>query len=76
MRYSTEEIARFVKERRHSVFLTQAEFADKAGVGLRFIRELEQGKTTMRMDKVNLVLSMFGAKLGVVPLENEDMENC
>ncbi len=36
----------------------------QSGVGLRFIRELEQGKETLRMDKVNQVLSLFGAELG------------
>lgn len=59
-------ISAIVKYRRKNLKLTQEEFADRAGVGLRFIRELEQSKkTTMRMDKVNQVLSMFGLKLSV-----------
>jgi len=57
-------LAKFVKERRTAVKLTQPEFALKAGVGLRFLRDLEQGKKTLRMDKVNQVLQMFGHKLG------------
>jgi len=53
------EIAKFVKEKRSAVKLTQLEFALKAGVRLMFFRDLEQGKKTLRMDKVNQVLSMF-----------------
>ena len=57
----------FVKEKRKSVRLTQPELAEKAGVGLRFIRELEQGKETLRLDKVNQVLQLFGYETGAVP---------
>lgn len=53
-------ISNFVKYNRGKLRLTQAELAEKAGVGLRFIRELEQGKETLRMDKVNQVLALFG----------------
>lgn len=60
------DLAKFVKEKRQAVQLTQVELAQKAGVGLRFLRELEQGKETLRMDKVNQVLSMFGHKLGPI----------
>jgi y4mF family transcriptional regulator len=56
----------FLKERRKAVGLTQEELASKAGVGLRFIRDLEQGKKTLRLDKVNQVLSLFGKEVGVV----------
>ena len=52
-------IADFVKEMRKKFNLTQVDLADKSGVGLRFVRELEQGKQTLRMDKVNQVLSPF-----------------
>ena len=52
--------------KRAEVKLTQPELAAKAGVGLRFIRDLEQGKKTVRMDKVNQVLYLFGAELGPV----------
>jgi len=61
-------IPQFVKERRKLAGLTQAELADRAGVGLRFIRELEQGKQSLRMDKVNHILSMFGHQVGPVPM--------
>jgi len=45
---------------------TQEDLAKKAGVGLRVVREMEQGKATLRMDKVNQVLALFGSELGVV----------
>ena len=57
----------FVKAQRKSLKLTQVELSANAGVGLRFIRELEQGKKTLRMDKVNEVLSLFNHVLGPVP---------
>lgn len=53
------KIARFIKESRRSAGLTQEEFAIRSGLGIRFIRELEQGKETVRMDKVNIALGMF-----------------
>lgn len=62
-------IAEFVKDKRKLVKLTQPELAAKAGVGLRFIRELEQGKETVRLDKVNQVLKLFGYEAGAVKLE-------
>ncbi|MCJ7553823.1 MAG: type II toxin-antitoxin system Y4mF family antitoxin [Ignavibacteriaceae bacterium] len=54
----------FVKEKRKKLNLTQEQLAARSGVGLRFIRELEQGKKTLQMDKVNLVLFLFGHELG------------
>lgn len=56
----------FIKEKRKQLKLTQPELAERAGVGLRFVRELEQGKQTVQLDKVNQVLSLFGSELGVV----------
>jgi len=61
------ELSEFVQQKRKAARMTQPELAQKAGVGLRFIREIEQGKSSFRMDKVNQVLSLFGAELGVVP---------
>ena len=55
-----EKIGEFVKRKRKEVGLTQAEFALRSGLGLRFVRELEQGKETVRLDKVNQALAMFG----------------
>ena len=53
------KIAEFIKQNRKANGLTQGEFAIRSGLGLRFVRELE-GKETVRMDKVNVALSMFG----------------
>ena len=52
-------IAEYIKENRKNAGLTQEEFAIRSGLGLRFVRELEQGKETVRMDKVNVALAMF-----------------
>lgn len=59
-------LSEYLKKKRKSLNLTQEDLAAKAGVGLRVVREMEQGKPTLRMDKVNQVLSLFGAELGVV----------
>jgi y4mF family transcriptional regulator len=53
-------IGKYIKLKRKEAGLTQEEFAIRSGLGLRFIRELEQGKETVRMDKVNQALGMFG----------------
>lgn len=62
-------IAEFVKERRRKLGMTQVVLADRAGVGLRFVRDLEQGKTTLRLDKVNQVLQMFSGMVVVGELD-------
>ena len=64
-------IAAFVKERRKIFNLTQMDLAEKSGVGLRFVRDLEQGKPTLRLDKVNQVLALFGHEVGAVPSVNQ-----
>jgi y4mF family transcriptional regulator len=64
---------KFVKEKRNLANLTQPELAIKAGVGLRFIRDLEQGKETLRLDKVNQVLQLFGYQVGPVPINREKL---
>ncbi len=61
----------FVKEKRNAAKLTQAELAEKAGVGLRFVRDLEQGKESLRVDKVNQVLKLFGHEVGAIPINRE-----
>ena len=53
-------ISKYVKTQRKKLGLTQKEFAMRSGLGLRFVRELEQGKETVRLDKVNQALAMFG----------------
>ena len=67
-------ISRFVKTRRKQLKLTQADLAEKAGVGMRFIRELERGKENQRLDKINAVLALFGCQAGPVALGREGSE--
>lgn len=64
-------ISDFVKKRRKEAGLTQVELALKAGVGLRFVRDLEQGKQTLRTDTVNKILALFGKCLGPVDMPRE-----
>ena len=64
------KIAEFIKTNRKEAGLTQEEFAIRSGHGLRFVRELEQGKETVRMDKVNEALAMFGME--AVPGRKDD----
>ena len=64
-------IGLFVKQKRREAGLTQEEFALRSGLGLRFVRDLEQGKETVRMDKVNQALAVFGMR--AVPGKLEDM---
>ncbi len=60
------DIGQQVRELRKENGLNQVECAKRAGVGLRFLKELEQGKKTVRLDKVNCVLALFGKKTGVI----------
>ena len=64
-------LAEFVKNRRKEVNLTQEEFADRSGVALTVIRKIEQGKTNLNMNKVNLILNMFGHEVGPVKCKQE-----
>lgn len=67
---TTKELIEFVKTRRKQLGLTQKDLAERAGVGLRFVRDLEQGKESLQLDKVNQVLVLFGYKMG--PIEIKD----
>ena len=67
-------IAGFIKQSRKAAGLTQEEFALRSGLGLRFVRELEQGKQTVRMDKVNQALAMFGMVAVPGRIEKEERE--
>jgi y4mF family transcriptional regulator len=71
MEILAQSLQKFIKEKRSQANLTQPELAIKAGVGLRFIREMEQGKSTLRMDKVNQVLLLLGFELGPVPFDRQ-----
>jgi y4mF family transcriptional regulator len=64
-------LVQFVKGKRKELGLTQHDLADRAGVGLRFIRDLEQGKESLRLDKVNQVLALFGRRMEPVPFQLE-----
>ncbi len=66
-------LSTFVKTKRKAINLTQIELASMAGVGLRFIRELEQGKSTLQMHKVNQVLLLFGYQLGPVSINRDKL---
>ena len=68
-----KRLADFLKERRKEVNLTQEEFAERVGVALTVIRKIEQGKGNLNMDKVNLVLKMFGHELG--PVNSKDLNS-
>jgi len=64
------KLSDFVKQKRNEVNMTQEEFSDRTGVALTVIRKIEQGKTNLNMDKVNLVLQMFGHTLEPVKIKN------
>lgn len=66
-------LSQYVKDMRKQLGLTQIDLSLKSGVGIRFVRDLEQGKKTLRMDKVNDVLNLLGSKLGPVPLNNDEL---
>lgn len=59
-------LSEHIKEKRKKHGLSQVELAERSGVGLRFVRDMEQGKQTLRMDKVNQVLALFGEALAPV----------
>jgi y4mF family transcriptional regulator len=64
-------LSEMIRRERKAVGLTQAQLASMAGVGLRCLREMEHGKPSSRMDKVNEVLAFFGTQLGAVSIERE-----
>jgi len=66
---------KFVRLKRKSLKMTQKEMSEKSGVGIRFIRELERGKETLKMDKVNQVLDLFGYELGPVETARDNEES-
>jgi y4mF family transcriptional regulator len=69
------DLATFVKERRKEVNLTQEEFAERAGVALTVLRKIEQGKTNLNLDKVNLILELFGHELAPVSRKEIERKN-
>ncbi|MDX9774025.1 MAG: helix-turn-helix transcriptional regulator [Bacteroidales bacterium] len=75
MQQESMSLSDLLKDRRKKLNLSQQQLAEKAGVGLRFVRDLEQGKTTLRMDKVNQVLLLFGLELGPQPINRNKLVN-
>ena len=67
-------LPKYVKQMRKQYGLTQVDLSEKSGVGLRFVRDLEQGKKSLRMDKVNQVLSLFGAELAPASIDRNNLE--
>ena len=63
------QLAEFVRSNRKRQKVTQVQLSQLANVGVRFVRDLEQGKSTLRMDKVNQILGMFSAELAVAPVD-------
>ena len=68
--FNMSTIGDYIKKERKKAGLTQEDFAIRSGLGLRFVRELEQGKETVRLVKVNQALAMFGKE--AVPGKKED----
>ena len=69
---SNQSLIDFIKTRRKQLGLTQQDLAERAGVGLRFIRDLEQGKESLQLDKVNQVLLLFGHVMAPKPIVDRD----
>ena len=65
-------IANLVRSKRKLLGYTQVELSQRSGVGLRFLKELEQGKQSLRLDKVNEILQFFGYIAGPIPLEKQN----
>jgi len=71
--YSFRKISKqFLKSKRKEYGLTQVDLSDKSGGGLRFVRELEQGKPTLRLDKINQVLALFGVEMAPAKIQPSD----
>ena len=64
-------IAVFVRMKRRDLGYTQKQFALRVGIGLMFLRDLEQGKQSVRLDKVNEVLNYFGYRAAPIPKDSE-----
>jgi len=71
---SNPSVSQFIRTRRKASRLSQRELAELAGVGTRFISELERGKSTVRLHEVNKVLAVFGKTLGIVEAPKEPLD--
>ena len=72
MKNNRTSLSLFIKEQRKKYALTQQEFSLRSGLGLRFVRELEQGKQTLRMDKVNQAINFFGYEISFKKIGEND----
>jgi len=70
--FTMNSIANDIKRLRKQARLTQVELSERAGVGLRFVRELEQGKPSVRLDKVNQVLALFGYEARAIEIKHNE----
>lgn len=66
------KLNQFVREKRKSLGLTQEDLSFKTGVGIRFVRELEKGKPTLQINKVNQVLQLFEYELGPIQIKRNE----
>lgn len=67
-------LSKYVKQMHKLYNLTQVDLSEKSGVGLRFVRELERGKQSLRLAKVNQILNLFGSEVGVVPMNKKNLD--
>ena len=65
------DLGEYIRTKRKLYNLTQMELAERSGVGVRFVRELERGKATVQLDEVNMVLALFGEELGPMKIDSE-----
>ena len=65
------DLGEYIRAKRKLYNLTQMELAERSGVGVRFVRELERGKQTVQLDKVNMVLALFGESLVPMKINTE-----
>jgi y4mF family transcriptional regulator len=66
------KLSKLIKQKRKETGITQEELSAKSGLGLRLVREIEQGKASMRVDKVNQLLNLFGMELMAAPKTGND----
>ena len=70
--FVSKEIGDYVRARRKAAGLSQRDLAELAGVGTRFVSELERGKPTARLEAVNKVVAVFGKRLGLIDAPKQD----
>ena len=67
----SKELGKFIADMRKEHGVKQEDLALYANVSMKFISQLENGKSSLRLDKVNDVLRVFGYRLGPVEMKNE-----